>query len=458
MSSPSPTSPLRFAEKVAYGCGNFFPTLVTATAGMAMFFYTDVVGLSAALIGTVLLLVRLADALWDIYVGRWVDRTRTRWGQGRPFLLWSAPLVAVAYVLAFTVPPFEGQGAKLAMVVACYVALWWGYSLVNIPFQSMPALVAPDPDERLKLLGVNAFVLFVTVVVCGAGFPKLKDVLGQGASAAQGFQQAAMVYGVLGLLMTWVTFAVVRERVPPAPVQRPDLKRDLGFLAASRAWRAALVSFALLALLIGLPLSAGVYYFAGVLKAPQLIGPFMGLSGLGLMVGVVLSGRLTARFCKKQVMVWSTVAMGLLSLAYLLVWGLAPTWSIAVAFASNLMLGIGAPVSQSLLADTADSIELNTGHRVVGTLFASINFGQKIGAGLAGAVVGWALSSTGYVAGAAAQPELAQWGIVGLMGPLTALVAFGVAAGIGLGYPIDRQELARVRDGLAARRESPQPA
>lgn len=450
-------APLRFAEKVAYGCGNFFPTLVTATAGMAMFFYTDVVGLSAALMGTLLLLVRLADALWDIYVGRWVDRTRTRWGQCRPFLLWGAPLAAVAMVLAFTVPPFASTEAKLAMVVGCNLALWWGYSLINIPFQSMPALVAPDPDERLKLLGVNAFVLFVTVMACGAGFPAMKEALAPGQPAL-GFQRAAMLYAGVGLLLTCLTFAVVRERVPPAPPQRPDLRRDLRALAASPAWRSAMVAFALLALLIGLPLAAGVYYFAAVLKAPKLIGPFMGLSGLGLMVGVLLSGQLTRRFCKKQVTVWSIALMGLFSLGYLLVWQLPPAWSIAVAFVSNIMLGISAPVSQSMLADTADSIELASGQRVVGTLFATIGFGQKIGAGLAGAVVGLMLSATGYVAGAAAQAAGAQWGIVALMGPVTAAVAWGMAGTLGLGYPIDRRELERVRDGLAARRALAEPA
>ena len=286
MTTTSPMRPLGFGEKLAYGCGNLFPTLVTATGGMAMFFYTDVVGISAALIGTALLLVRLVDAVWDIIVGRWVDRTRTRWGQSRPFLLWAAPVAAVSMVLAFTAPPFDGQAARIAWVLLTYTALWWSYSLINIPFQSMPALVAPDPDARLRLLGVNAFLLFIFVVGCGAGFPALKDALADG-QPARGFQRAAMVYAVIGVLMTWLTFAVVRERVAPAPVLRPDLRGDLAALWRSQAWRACLVALGLIALLIGLPLAAGVYYFVAVHKAPQMIGPFMGVSGIGDRKSVV---------------------------------------------------------------------------------------------------------------------------------------------------------------------------
>lgn len=453
----NPTMKLSFGEKLAYGCGNLFPTAVTATGGMAMYFYTDVVGLSAALIGSLLLLVRLADAVWDICVGRWVDRTRSRWGQCRPFLMFAAPLMGLAFVAAFTVPPFADPTARLAWVVLTYTALWWCYSAVMIPFQSMPALVAPDPDERLRLLGVNSFLMFVCVVGCGAGFPIVKDLLADG-QPAQGFWRAALIFGGAGTLLTWVCAFGTRERVSAGAVRAPDLRADFAALWGNRGWRVCLLAFALLALLIGLPLAAGVYFFAAVLKQPALIGPFMGLSGLGLMLGVVISDRLTRRYCKKRVLVTATAAMGLVSMGYLAVMTGPVPAVLALALATNLALGIGAPITQSLLSDTADAIERDSGRRVVGTLFASINFTQKIGAGAASAVVGGVLSATGYLAGRPEQPAEALWGIAALMGPVCGAVALAIAALIGWGYPLGRAEVAQLRDELAARRAAAVPA
>jgi len=124
----------------------------------------------------------------------------------------------------------------------------------------------------------------------------------------------------------------------------------------------------------------------------------------------------------------------------------------ALALLTNISLGIGAPITQSLLSDTADAIERDTGRRVVGTLFATVNFTQKIGAGAASAVVGVVLSMAGYIAGRPEQPAEALWGIALLMGPVSGTVALAFAALIGWGYPMGRAEVAQLRDELAARR------
>ena len=437
-------------EKLAYGMGSFMPTAVTATGGLAMYFYTDVAGLSAAFIGSMLLLVRMADAVWDLFVGRLVDRNRSRWGQCRPFLLMGAPALALALVASFSVPPWQG-GARTAFLVGAYVALWWTYSLVQIPLQSMAALVAPDPDERLRLSGANTFMQFVFVVACGAGFPMLKDLLAAG-DPALGFQRAALVLAGVGLALTWLCFATVRERVAPVPAAASDLRADFRALWADRGWRVCVPAFGLQTTLISLPLAAGVYYFNVVLKAPQAIGPFMGLCGIGLMTGVVLSDRLTRRFCKKRVLVAASIGTGAASLGYLLAGPGQVPLVLVLAVLSNVLLGATAPIGPSLLADTADAIELASGRRVVGTLFASINFAQKVGGGLASAIVGVVLQATHYAAGQAQQPQEALWGVAMLMSLVPALLALAFAALIGLGYPRSSAALLQLRDELARRR------
>jgi len=439
-----------FREKVAYGLGNFMPTAITATGGMAMYFYTDVAGLSAAFIGTLLLLVRVIDAFWDIWVGRRVDATRTRWGQARPYLMWFAPVLAVALVASFSVPPIEGL-ARTVYFVAAYIALWCAYSLIQIPFQSMLPMIAPDPDERLRLAGVNSVVQFVFVIGCSVGFPVLKDVL-SGGVPARGFQNAALVFAGLGVLFTWLCFALTRERVQPISGPRPALKADLGALLASRAWLTGVLAQCALATLIGLPLSGGVYYFTVVMQAPQLIGPFMGLGGIGLVLGVVLSDQLTRRLCKKRVYVGSMIAAAVVMLGMLAGGPGQLPLVFTLAFVSNLCLGVSAPISYSMNGDIADDIERREGARVVGTLVATVNFASKVGSGLCSAIVGAVLSITAYQAGVAAQAPMAQQGIVALMSVIPALTALVVAAVMGWGYPLGRAQLQQLAQDLNQRR------
>lgn len=439
-----------FREKVAYGLGNFMPTAVTATGGMAMYFYTDVAGLSAAFIGALLLLVRVIDAFWDIWVGRRVDATRSRFGQARPYLLWFAPVLALALVASFSVPPLDGLARTVYFVLA-YIALWCAYSLIQIPFQSMLPMIAPDPDERLRLAGVNSVVQFVFVIGCSVGFPVLKDVL-SGGVPAQGFQRAALVFGGLGIFFTWLCFAFTRERVQPISGPRPALQADLRSLAASRAWRTGVLAQCALGTLIGLPLSGGVYYFTVVMGQPQLIGPFMGIGGIGLVLGVVLSDQLTRRLCKKRVYVGSMVAAAIVMLGMLLGGPGQLPLVFGLAFVSNLCLGISAPISYSMNGDIADDIERREGTRVVGTLIATINFSSKVGSGLCSAIVGAVLSVTAYQAGVAAQTPLAQQGIVALMSVIPAITALAVAAVMGWGYPLGRAQLQQMNTELTQRR------
>ena len=445
------TARLPIHEKVAYGLGNFMPTAVTATGGLAMYFYTDVAGLSAAFIGTMLLLVRVVDAMWDLWVGRRVDANDSRWGQCRGYLLWFSPLLALALFASFTIPPLEGA-ARTLWFVGTYIALWCTYSLVQIPFQSMLPVVAPDPDERLRVAGVSSLVQFVFVIACGAGFPIMKDILAAGHGQAHGFQQAALLMAVVGLLLSWTCFAFVRERVRPMPSAQPDLRGDLRTIGASRVWLIGFLVQVLLGTLVGLSLGSSVYYLANVLHHPELVGPYMGIGGVGLLAGVILSDQLTRRICKKKVLVGSMVACAVTALAFALVTPAHLPLVFVLAFANNVTIGICAPITSSMNGDIADQLELDGGRRVVGTLVATINFASKVGAGLCSALIGATLSMTGYLPGVTAQPGGALDGITALMSAVPAIIAMAIALAIARFYPLGRARLAQLRVDLEAAR------
>ncbi|NJR71689.1 MAG: hypothetical protein HC782_00395, partial [Gammaproteobacteria bacterium] len=139
-----PTMTLKFSEKLAYGMGDFASNLIFATVStFLMYYYTDIYGLEAVVVGTLLFVARFIDAVWDLYLGTIIDRTRTRWGQCRPYMLFASPILAVCVIATFTVP--AGSDAfKLVYAYITYTLLMCTYSLVNIPYIAMPALMTDD--------------------------------------------------------------------------------------------------------------------------------------------------------------------------------------------------------------------------------------------------------------------------------------------------------------------------
>ena len=227
-----PQLPIR--EKLAYGLGDFASNLIFATlSAFLMFYYTDIFGLSAAVVGTLLFVARAADAVWDLYLGTLVDRTQTRWGQCRPYLVFGAPLLALFTVATFTVP--TGSDAyKLGYAYVTYIALMLSYSLVNIPYSAMPALMTDDARDRTTLAAFRMFLAIFATLLVGAFTLRLVGFFG-GANKQLGYQTTMIVVAVTGMVLFWVCAAFTRERVPPVHQPR-EVRKDLKILVAGRAW------------------------------------------------------------------------------------------------------------------------------------------------------------------------------------------------------------------------------
>ena len=429
--------PLR--EKLAYGVGDFASNLIFATVStFLMFYYTDIYGLPAAVVGTLLFVARTVDAVWDIYLGTLVDRTRSRWGQCRPYLLWAAPLLALAAVATFTVPSAEhGASYKLAYAYVTYVLLMVSYSLVNIPYSAMPALMTDDPRDRTTLAAFRMFFAIFATMLVGALTLKLVDSLG-GGNKQTGYQITMALMAVLGTLLFWLSFAFTREKVPPV-VQEKRVKADLGVLFRGQAWW--MMALMGICVYTALSITGGsvLYYFKYVVGDVSKASMYLFTVGLALLIGILVSVQLTKRFCKRKVMICAAAAA---CVFYIVFYFLNPqnTSSVyACGFVIQFFNGITVPILWSMVADTADDAELRSGRRMIGLTTSSIAFAQKFGLGLGGAVAGMLLAYFGYQANAAQSPQTIE-GLKLIMSWIPALGKVGVVAILWF-YPLGQKQL-----------------
>ena len=439
---------LKFSEKLAYGVGDFASNLIFATVStFLMYYYTDIYGLQAVAVGTILFVARFVDAVWDLYLGTLIDRTKTRWGQCRPYLLFASPLLAVCVVATFTVPS-GSDTFKLAYAYITYTLLMCTYSLVNIPYIAMPALMTDDPRDRTQLSAVRMFCAILGSMVVGALTLKLVQVLG-GDNKQAGYQYTVSLMAGIGVLLFWLSFAFTKERVPPVK-QEVKIKADFMTLVNGRAWwMMALIG---LCVYTALSITGGtvLYYFKYVVGDQSKAALYLFVVGLGLLCGILIAVLLTKRFCKRKVMMMSATLSGLLYASFYFLDPKNATMVYALGFTIQLFNGISVPILWSMVADTADDAELRSGRRMVGLATSSIAFSYKFGLGLGGAIAGFLLAAIGYQANVVQTPEAIQ-GLILIMSVIPALSKLGVVI-ILYFYPLDQARLDDMQPRLKAMR------
>lgn len=403
-STDNSTVKLPVHEKLAYGVGDFASNLIFATlSAFLMFYYTDIFGLSAAAVGTLLFVARAADAVWDVYLGTLVDRTHTRWGQCRPYLVFGAPLLAVCAVATFTVP--TGSDAyKLGYAYVTYVLLMASYSVVNIPYSAMPALMTDDPRDRTTLAAFRMFLAILATLLVGAFTLRLVGYFG-GGNKQLGYQTTMVLIAVVGMVLFWVCAAFTRERVSPVH-QSQEVRRDLQVLVAGRAWW--MMALMGLCVYTALSITSGsvLYYFKYVVGVESQASSYFALLGVSLLLGILISVQLTKRFCKRRVMMVAASAAGFFYAVFYFVNPQSMVQVFVVGFLIQIFNGITTPILWSMIADTADDAELRSGRRMVGLTTSSIAFSQKFGLGVGGAIAGMLLAAIGYQANVAQTPQV----------------------------------------------------
>ena len=446
--SGKPTLSLK--EKLAYGLGDSAANFVfQSQITFLMYFYTNVLGISASAAGTILLISRVSDAFYDPVVGAIADRTKTRWGRYRPWVLWTAVPMAVALVLCYTAPPFDATG-KIIWAAVTYNVLMIIYAANNIPYSALSGVMTGDSNERTSLQSWRFVCAMAAALVVNMFMLDLVHLFGQGDEAL-GYQSAMALLGVLAVLFFTLTFAFTQERVAPSPKQRPDLRRDFSDLFHNGPWIALFALAVLIYIQLAIRGGTMLYYFTHYLQRADLFGWFNGL-GLGVtMIGIVLSKPLAARFGKRKTF---RVCLALSALLMAL-FAFVPPDSLGTLFGLQMLLhlafGPTIPLLWAMMADVADYSEWKTGRRSTALAFASIVFGLKLGFGIGGWLNGKLLDHFGYSA-AAAQSASALQGIVLMISVLPAAVLL-MGAGVLFWYRIDRRLEQEIQLTLSERRE-----
>lgn len=442
--------PLR--EKISYGIGDFGFNLYWANiSAFLLIFYTDVMGLAAGAVGTMMLVTKLVDAAADPLMGAIADRTRTRWGRFRPYLLYAAVPLAITGVLTWTVPDLD-SGGRLLWAYATFTLMMFVYTVLSMPYSALSGVMTADSQQRTTLISFRFIAAFAGTTLVNWLTLDLVRWLGRGDEQL-GWQLTMVLYGVVAIATFVAVFANTRERIEPPPQQRSTMRQDVLDLLGNKPW---LVLFVLaLVIMVTIVMRSGslVYYLKYYVSRPELTGLFLGSYSVALAVGAALTPLLTRLMDKRRLMMGLMAGVGVISCAMYFV----PKEYIWVTFALNtlvgLLLGPKSPLAFSMYADCADYTEWKTGRRATAMTFAAAAFSQKLGGAVASAAIAWMLAAMGYVANQA-QSDASRLGIVLLLTVIPGVVAL-LAVWVMRAYPLDDAALARVEAELRARREMP---
>ena len=440
---------LTWREKISYGIADMgFNFYWTNIATFLLIFYTDVFGISAAAAASMVFTIKIINAFTDPLIGAVADRTTTRFGKFRPYLIWVPLPLACAAFLTYTTPDLS-EGGKIVWAYATYLLMMVCYTCINIPYNALSGVLSADPQERSTVNGLRFIFAFAGGTLVTAATPALVRWLGHGDDKL-GWQLTMLVWGVLASALFVTTFLNTRERVAPAPTQQSNVWQDIRDLSRNRPWVALFFLALIIMITITLRTTSAAYYFKYVVGRPELMQGFVPAYMISAAVGASLTPFLTRFIDKRKLMMILMSATALLSLAFFFVQKDQVTLMFALQIATGLVLGPKSPLAFSMYADTADYNEWRTGRRATAMTFAAATFSQKLGTAVAVAVIGWLFTKLGYVANVA-QTSGSQAGIVWLMSFIPAAFAV-LAVAVMFFYNLDNTKLARIQADLEARK------
>jgi len=439
-------------EKIGYGFGDAASSMFWKIFGMySLFFYTDVFGISAAAAGTMFLVARLWDSFFDLFVGIMSDRTKTRWGKYRPYLLWFAIPFAVMGVITFFTPDF-GQTGKLVYAYITYSLMMVIYSLINVPYASLLGVISSDPRERNSLSSYRMSFAFMGSFVTFMLLQPMIDFFakhfgGEAVVAANGMVESSVsthpvgwvlgvgAIGIICIVLFLLCFAWTKERVEQIESQEnTSVKQDLRNLLKNSPWW-ILVGTGLAALLFNaIRDSVAIYYFRDHVQVSyRMAGTGWDITTIYFLtgqaanlLGVMFAPSISARYGKRRTYMIAILIAGVLSTLFYFIPNNI-TYILILQFCISIFAGYVLPLLWSMFSDIVDHQELITGRRTSGLIFSSSSMSQKLGWALGAALSGWVLAWFNYAPEALQQSAETIRGeqlMISLLPAVCCLIAF----------------------------------
>lgn len=436
-------------EKMSYGLGDFASQLSwQVVSSYLLIFYTDVFGLAPAVISVIMLVARIWDGINDPMMGMIMERTRSRWGRFRPYLLFMAPVMALFNVLTFLAPDIQGN-AKIAYALVTYIGLGMAYTALNIPYGGLATVMTQSTEERSEInmwrtIGSFSGAFFVNLMT-------MRLVTYFGERGGNGYLITALVYSLAAIPMFWICFKNCKERYIPKQTQKVSIKDSLKCIAVNRHLLVLMVYSLFSSIHMSLRLGTLAYYFTYIVGKPTLMATLLPMEILCAIACTPMGVKLSKKIGIKQ----AAVAGCLLRTAGLAILFFIDPSNLPVLVAATLFTGCTnfmGPLTNTMVATTIDYAEAKTGVRADGTIYATHSLVTKIASAISGALGVMLIASFGYIANAAQTPE-AIWGIRFTSQGVPAIMMLISAVILALGYGLDEKKHEEILAKLEIQRQ-----
>jgi GPH family glycoside/pentoside/hexuronide:cation symporter len=446
------TSNLKPKEYISYGLGDLGSNLVFSTLGYyLMYYYTNVAGIAAIAAGNIILISKIFDAANDIFVGVMVDRTKSKWGKARPYMLWYAIPFAISATLTFCVPNI-GTTGKIVWALITYMTLTLLYTFVNLPYGSLLQLMTQDPGERSRLsmsrnIGGNAGGLIVS------SFTMTMVVILGGENQRLGYGLTVGIFSIIAAVIFIIVFLNCKERVTPATVQKTKigLKESFAALSKNRPWIVIAIKTVISSIKVTFPMSVAMYFIIFNLKQSEVASSlFFTLFFVGTFLGSIVAPKLVDIFGRKKAALITIAGSAVIYAICMIVSNNYYASLIFYGF-SGMPFGILWVLDYIFIADSVEYGEWKTGIRLDGLTYSAYSFATKCAPGIAGGIIGYALAFFKYQETATVQSAETQrgfWIMMFVVPLILAVIEYIVMCF----YDLDEKKYAEIVDSLETRR------